>query len=229
VTRPTRALKTLPKPPDWRLCFIADSEAAGDWDILRLISEAVQGGATLIQVRGKAWTTREFVRAGLEAALFLRPKQIPLIINDRIDIALACRAGGVHLGQEDLPLPLARRILGRRKLVGISVKTAEEARTAEKGGADYLGVGPVFPTLSKQSPGPFLGLEGIRRVRAAVKLPLLAIGGINTANAADLISAGADGVAVISAISSARDPRQAAAKLIEAVGKFRTRRRSSSR
>jgi thiamine-phosphate pyrophosphorylase len=164
VTR-TRALKALTAPLDWRLCFIADSEAARGRDVLELISEAVGGGATLIQLRGKAWTTREFLRVGLEAALFLRPKKIPLIINDRLDIALACRAGGIHLGQEDLPLPLARRILGKRKLIGISVATPEEARIAEKEGADYLGIGPVFPTLSKQSPGPFLGLEGIRRVR----------------------------------------------------------------
>jgi thiamine-phosphate pyrophosphorylase len=228
VTR-TRALKALTAPLDWRLCFIADSEAARGRDVLELISEAVGGGATLIQLRGKAWTTREFLRVGLEAALFLRPKKIPLIINDRLDIALACRAGGIHLGQEDLPLPLARRILGKRKLIGISVATPEEARIAEKEGADYLGIGPVFPTLSKQSPGPFLGLEGIRRVRAAVKLPLLAIGGINAANAAAVISAGADGVAVISAISSARDLRWAAVELVEALGELKKRRPSSSR
>jgi thiamine-phosphate pyrophosphorylase len=202
---------------DWRLCFVADSEAALKKDILELIEQAAAGGATIIQLRGKTWPDREFLDLALRVARLLAPKRIPLIINDRVDIALAARAAGVHLGQDDLPLALARKILGPQRLIGISVSTPEEARAAEREGADYLGVGSIFSTLSKKDTGAPLGLEGLRQIRRIVSLPLLAIGGINAANAPDIIRAGADGVAVISAITSARDPRRAAAKIIKSV------------
>ena len=204
---------------DWRLCFIADSEAAEGRDILQLIGRAVEGGATIIQLRGKKWTSREFLDVGMKAIRFLRPKNMPLIINDRVDISLACEADGVHLGQDDMPLPYAREILGKNKIIGISVATPSEAEAAEKGGADYVGAGPVFATLSKKDLGPVLGLEGLRAIRNKIKIPILAIGGITIANIADVISAGADGVAVISAIAAAKNPVQATTKLIEAIRK----------
>jgi thiamine-phosphate pyrophosphorylase len=219
---------TLSPKVDWRLCFIADSEAAAIKDILRLVSEAVAGGATLVQLRGKKWTGREFQRLGIEAARILRLQGIPLIINDRVDIALACGADGVHLGQEDLSLQYARKILGRGKLIGVSVNTAEEAEAAEREGADYVGAGPVFATSSKNRLPPLLGLSGLQKIRTKAKIPILAIGGITVANAAEVIFAGADGVAVISAIASAGSPRSAAAELIQAIGKPRTRDRSST-
>lgn len=206
---------------DWRLCFIADSEAAAGRDILQLIAEAVEGGATIIQLRGKKWTSREFLDVGMEAFRFLTAKRIPLIINDRVDIALACGADGVHLGQDDLPLPCARKILGKDRIIGISVATPKEAEAAEMGGADYIGAGPVFGTLSKKDLGQLLGLECLRAIRKKVKLPILAIGGISAANLADVISAGADGVAVISAITAAKNPVQAAIEIIESIGKLR--------
>jgi len=205
---------------DWRLCFIADSEAAEERDILQLIDEAVEGGATIIQLRGKKWTSREFLDAGEKAVQFLGSRKIPLIINDRVDIALACKADGVHLGQDDMPLPYAREILGKNRIIGISVVTPEEAITAEKGGADYVGAGPVFGTFSKKDLGPLLGLEGLRMIREKVKIPIMAIGGISAANVADVISAGADGVAVISAIASAANPKRAAVEIIECIGKL---------
>jgi thiamine-phosphate pyrophosphorylase len=220
---------TLSFRVDWRLCFIADSEAAAIKDILKIVSEAVAGGATLVQLRGKKWTGREFERLGIEAAQILRPEGIPLIINDRVDIALACAADGVHLGQEDLSLAYARKILGRGKLLGISVNTPEEAESAESDGADYLGAGPVFATSSKDGLPPLLGLSGFQKIRTKVKIPILAIGGITVANAAEVISAGADGVAVISAIASSGSPRSAATELIQAIGKPRTQDRSSTR
>ncbi len=204
---------------DWRLCFIADTEALAGMDVLHIIGEAVAGGATLIQLRTKKRDTREFLQVVIKAAELLRARKIPLIINDRVDIASACEAGGVHLGQTDMPLPYARKILGKKKIIGISVSTLDEARAAEKEGADYLGVGPIFPTSSKIDVPPVLGLEGIREIREKTKIPILAIGGINVANVGDVISAGASGVAVISAIAAAQNPRAAATELIEAIGK----------
>jgi len=210
---------------DWRLCFVADSEAAAGRDILRLIAEAVEGGATIIQLRGKKWTTREFLDLGLKASRLLSSKKIPLIINDRVDIALACKADGVHLGQDDMPLPYAREALGKDRIIGISVVTPAEAEAAQKGGADYIGAGPVFSTLSKRDLGPLLGLDGLQAIRQRVIIPILAIGGISTSNISDVISAGADGVAVISAIASAANPTRAATELIGIIEKLKNRPR----
>lgn len=210
---------------DWRLCFIADSEAAAGKDILQLIAEAVAGGATIVQLRGKNWTGREFLDTALKAVRLLGSKKIPLIINDRVDIALACEADGVHLGQDDIPLSYAREILGKDRIIGISVSTPAEAKTAEKSGADYVGAGPVFSTFSKQDVGPVLGIEGLRAIREKTKLPILAIGGISQTNVSDVISAGADGVAVISAITLAANPKREATKLIEAIGKLGNKNR----
>jgi thiamine-phosphate pyrophosphorylase len=210
---------------DWRLCFVADSEAAAGRDILRLIGEAVAGGATIIQLRGKKWTSREFLEKGVKAAQFIRPKKIPLIINDRVDIALACEADGVHLGQDDMPIPFAREIMGKKRIIGLSVSTPEEAEAAEKGGGDYIGAGPLFRTLSKENVGPLLGLEGLRKIREKVKIPILAIGGISAAKVAEVIAAGADGVAVISAITAAENPKKAAAEISDLIGKIKNRTR----
>ena len=204
---------------------MADSEAAAGKDILRLIAEAVSGGATIVQLRGKKWTSRAFLDLGEKAVRLLRPQRIPLIINDRVDIALACGADGVHLGQDDMPLPYARAILGKKRIIGISASTVDEAETAEKGGADYIGVGAVYRTFSKKDTGPLLGLEGLSKIRQRVKLPILAIGGISAANAAEVISAGADGVAVISAIAAAKDPQKAAAGIVETIKRQADRRR----
>ena len=216
-------MKAVKNPIDWRLCFIADSEAAAGRDILQLIGRAVEGGATIIQLRGKRSTGREFLDIGMKAVQFLRPKGVPLIINDRVDISLACEADGVHLGQDDMPLPYARKILGKKRIIGISASTVEEAKAAEKGGADYIGVGPIFQTISKINIGPPLGLEGLRKIRERVKIPILAIGGISAANAADVISTGGDGVAVISAITAVADPKKAATEIIGLIGKLKNR------
>jgi thiamine-phosphate pyrophosphorylase len=209
---------------DWRLCFIADAEASAGKGMLNLIAEAVAGGATLVQLRAKTWRSRDLFEAGLEARRLLKARHIPLIINDRADIALAVGSDGVHLGQEDLPAREARRILGKGKIIGVSASTVAEALSAEEGGADYIGAGPVFSTSSKGNLPPFVGIKGIRKIRAAVKIPVLAIGGITAANAGRVISAGADGVAVISAIARSSDPRRAASELIETIGKVRKRR-----
>jgi thiamine-phosphate pyrophosphorylase len=210
---------------DWRLCFIADSEAAVGQNLLRLIGRAVAGGATIVQLRGKAWTDREFLEVARRVLEELRPRLIPLIVNDRADIARAAGADGVHLGRTDLPVAAAREVLGRGALVGVSVSGVREARAAERAGADYLGAGPVFATRSKSDAGAPLGLAGLRRLRRAVRLPIVAIGGVDAVNATAVIRAGADGLAVISAITSAADPALEATKIIESIGILGIRRR----
>lgn len=206
------------KPIDWRLCLVADAEAAEGGNIPALIKEAVDAGVTLVQLRGKKSSLREFLGLALETSEILKKKKIPLIINDRVDIALSCRASGVHLGQNDLPLPFARKILGKGKWIGITVNTVREAVEAEAEGADYLGVGPVFFTPTKKELRPLLGLAGLKAIRDKVRIPILAIGGINAANAREVMAAGADGLAVISAILGAEDVSRATRELIKAIG-----------
>ncbi|MFB0566827.1 MAG: thiamine phosphate synthase [Candidatus Aminicenantaceae bacterium] len=204
---------------DWKLCLVADAEVAGEKNIISCISEAVEGGVTIVQLRGKKLKTREFLEIGQKSAEILKAKNIPLIINDRIDIALSCEAEGVHLGQRDLPLFFARKIMGANKLIGVSVNTVKEATDAEKGGANYLGAGPVFFTQTKKNLRPLLGLRGLQNITKEVKIPVLAIGGINSENAGDTIKAGADGVAVVSAILTSENIRHTARELVKAIEK----------
>ena len=144
-----------------------------------------------------------------------------MIVNDYADIALAVDADGVHLGQEDLPVEEARKIIGRDKLIGISTHNREQARDAEQAGADYIGFGPIYPTATKDA-GTVQGLENLRTIRQTVSIPIIAIGGINQSNAGDVIQAGADGVAVISAILSADDMQQKALDMVLIVSKARS-------
>jgi thiamine-phosphate pyrophosphorylase len=203
------------KKIDWRLCLVADTEAAGKRNIVAIIREAADAGATLIQLRSKNCETREFLDLALQASGILKPKGIPLIINDRADVALACGADGLHLGQQDLPLAYAREILDKDRLIGISVNSLEQAKKAEEEGADYLGVGPVYFTSSKDILPPILGLKGLRTIREKVKIPILAIGGITAENVEEVISTGADGIAVISAIMGANDIFKATQTLLK--------------
>jgi thiamine-phosphate pyrophosphorylase len=203
-------------PIDWTLCLIADSAAIGPRDISDVIEQAVAGGVTLVQLRAKSWSGREFVETGKVVFRLLKKRKIPLIINDRLDVALACGARGVHIGQEDLPLLDVRRIVGAKRIIGVSVSTEQEARDAEKNGASYVGAGPVFATLSKDTRIPALGPEGLLEIRRAVKIPVLAVGGINPQNAAAVMETGVAGVAVISAVLGRSDVRQAAWELRQA-------------
>jgi len=161
---------------DWKLCLVADAEAAQGRDLPNLIEKAVDSGVTLVQLRAKGMPTRKFLQLALQTAELLKAKGFPLIINDRIDIALACGAEGIHLGQDDLPLPYARKILGKKKCIGISVNTLKEAEEAEKGGADYLGVGPVYDTPSKRDLKAILGPSGLKVIREKVNLSWLSGG-----------------------------------------------------
>lgn len=205
------------RPIDWKLCLIADTEFVSGRDIFQLTKEAAEAGVTLVQLRAKNLCSRDFLDLALKLSEYLRNKGLPFIINDRVEIALSCGATGVHLGQEDLPLPFAREILGKDKLIGISVHSLEEALTAEKGGADYLGVGPVYYTSTKRVVKSPLGLEGLKAIKERIRIPILAIGGINARNAAEVMACGADGVVVISSILGSEDIHKAAKELIAAI------------
>lgn len=165
------------------------------------------GGARLVQLREKRLPPGEFYREALEAVRVAHSRGARVIVNDRADIALAAGADGVHLGQDDLSPEAARRLLGRAAVIGYSTHNVEQARAAASLPVDYLAVGPVFATHSKERPDPVVGLEGVRRVRALVgRLPLVAIGGITRENARAVVEAGADCVAVIGAILSPENP-----------------------
>ncbi|MGB9886141.1 MAG: thiamine phosphate synthase [Moorellales bacterium] len=196
-----------------RLYVILDAEMAAGRPLERLAEEALEGGAEVIQLRAKTWATRRVLEVGQRILERCRRRGVPFLINDRADVAWALGADGVHLGQDDLPLSCARRLLGPQKVIGVSVDTVEEALEAEAAGADYVSLGPIFPTTTKLDAGPVVGLEGLARIRRRLSLPLVAIGGINAANAARVLAAGADSVAVISAVVAAADVRGATAAL----------------
>ena len=184
---------------------------------LDVAKAALEGGCRLLQFRDKTLSSRHLWSLGLEMRRLTREYGARLIINDRVDIALAVEADGVHLGDEDLPIAAARRLIGERAIIGASVSAAAQARQAQSVGATYLGVGPVYPTASKADAGEAIGPALITEVKRGMSLPVLALGGINRDNVAAVIRAGADGVAVISAVSEAEDMVAAASGLLEAI------------
>ena len=191
---------------DYSLYLVTDRGLARGRSTLEIVKTAVQGGVTCIQLREKECSTLEFIEQALVIKDFLKSRQVPLIINDRVDVALAIEADGVHLGQTDMPLDIAKKIIGDSMIIGISAESLEDAVEAEKGGADYLGVSPIYATPTKTDTAPPLGLQGLRAIRAAVRLPLVGIGGLNRDNSAAVMENGGDGVAVVSAIVAADDP-----------------------
>lgn len=195
------------------LHLVTDRNLTLGRSLIDIIRAAVAGGVSVVQLREKHCTTRDFVNLGQEVARELRPSGVPLIINDRVDVALAIGAGGVHLGQQDMPYAIAREMMGPDAVIGLSVETVEQARFAEQFDADYLGLSPVFSTATKTDTAAPLGLDGIRRIRASSRHKLVAIGGLHVGNAKDVVAAGADGLAVVSAICSAPDPCVATAEL----------------
>jgi thiamine-phosphate pyrophosphorylase len=210
-----------PEPIDYSLYLVTDRRLARGRSTLDIVRAAVAGGVTCVQLREKTCPTREFIDEALCLKEFLAARGIPLIINDRLDVALAVGAQGVHLGQNDMPLAAARRIAGEALFIGISVESVGDALAAETGGADYLGVSPIFATPTKTDTAPAIGLAGLAAIRRAVDLPLVGIGGLNPQNAAEVIRHGADGVAVVSAIVSADRPEQAARELLEVIRRAR--------
>lgn len=198
---------------DLSLYLVTDRPLSRGRATVDVVREAVAGGVTCVQLREKNCSVEEFIGEARQLHGFLRPLGIPLIINDSVEVAAAVGAEGLHLGQQDMPLEQARKVLPSCGIIGISAESLEDAIRAEEQGADYIGVSPVFATPTKTDTAPPLGLDGLRAIRAAVKIPLVAIGGIHAENAREVVRAGADGLAVVSAIVSAGDPRAAAAEL----------------
>ncbi len=179
----------------------------------QLAGLGISGGADTIQFRQKEGTTKELIRAAGQVAALCREAGVPFIVNDRVDVAIGSRADGVHLGQDDLPIPLARKLMGEAAVIGGSAGSIEEARRCLSEGADYIGFGPVYPTGSKADAGPASGLGLLRKVVEAIPLPVIAIGGIGRDQIARVKRTGAHGIAVISAVCCQPDPREAAACL----------------
>jgi len=205
-------------PGLWRLHVITDAKASRGRSHLQVAEAAIAGGADVLQLRDKEASGGALYREALQLRKVTRDAKVPFIVNDRLDIALAVDADGVHVGQSDLPASVVREVMGPGKILGVSVDTVEQAVQAEKDGADYLGVGPVFEARgTKPDAGEPVGLERIARIRRHCRLPIVAIGGIDAENARQVREAGADGAAVISAIVSADDIAQAARRLKRAL------------
>lgn len=198
------------------LYVVTDRKLTRGRSLLKIIEGSLEGGASIIQLREKEISTRGFIELALQVKELLRRYDAKFIINDRVDVAQAVGADGVHLGQDDMPAVIARRILGEDAIIGVSVSSVEEARRAVEDGADYLGVSAIFSTPTKTDAPP-IGLLGLQEIRAAVDIPLVAIGGINAGNVRDVIRAGADGIAVVSAVMSAEDPSSAVTQLLQEV------------
>ncbi|HOO19759.1 MAG TPA: thiamine phosphate synthase [Kiritimatiellia bacterium] len=198
---------------DYSLYLVTDRALARGRPTAEIVRQAVQGGVTCVQLREKSCGTREFLEEARTVKAVLAGTGVPLIINDRVDVALAAGADGVHLGQDDMPLAEARRMGPPGWIIGISAESVADAVQAERDGADYVGASPVFATPTKTDTAPPLGLAGLRAVCAAVKIPVVAIGGLHADNAHDVVRAGAAGLAVVSAIVAAESPRTAAAEL----------------
>ncbi|MBN1823490.1 MAG: thiamine phosphate synthase [Endomicrobiales bacterium] len=190
--------------------FITDASLSRSGN-LSDVRNAVACGVGVVQYRGKDVTAKNMMK---EALCFKRIcKKAVFIVNDRVDVALACGADGVHLGQDDMPYGAARRLLGKNKIIGVTVHGVKEAKRAQKEGADYLGVSPIFSTSTKKDAGNPAGLKLIKDIRKFAKIPLVAIGGINTENAGSVIEAGADAVCAISCVVASKDPKGAIRKL----------------
>ena len=210
------------KPLDLRLNAIIDPERAGGHDLVDLARRVAAGGATLVQLRDKKSDTRRMVETARAIKAVLAPLAIPLVVNDRVDVALAAQADGVHIGPEDMTPEDARALLGSDAIIGVSIKSVAAAEAAPVALINYAGVGGVYATLSKAQNNPPIGPEGLSRIaqalrRRAPNLPIVGIAGIDASNAGAVIAAGADGVAVISALSLADDPTAAARALRDIV------------
>ena len=208
----------MPARVNLRLNAIVDPERAGGRDLADLARLCAEGGATLVQLRDKMSETRAMVDSARAIKRALSPLGVPFVVNDRIDVALAAKADGVHIGPDDMAVEDARALLGRDAIIGLSIKSVREAEAAPVELIDYVGSGGVYVTLSKQQKNKPIGPEGLARIvealrRRAPHLPLAGIAGIDAGNAAAVIAAGADGVAVISALSLAPDPAAAARAL----------------
>jgi len=210
---------------DSRLYVITGSAFLRGRSLEEVITAAIRGGADTIQLREKDFGGRALLEAGRLLRRITAEHGVRLIVNDRIDVAIGVDADGVHLGQSDLPITVARDILGPGKIVGLSTHSVAEAVAAERAGADYIGLGPMFPTRTKLDTEPVVGPDGVRDVRRHVRLPIVAIGGIRPEHAAEIIGNGANAVAVISAVIGADDVEGAARTVRQIVDRKREEQR----
>jgi thiamine-phosphate pyrophosphorylase len=195
------------------LHILTDTVIQTRFDHVELAERAIRGGADSIQYRRKSGSTAEMILEAKRVRAICKKAGVPLIVNDRIDVAIAADAEGVHLGRDDFPIRLARQLLGPHRIIGASAGSIEEARAGYEEGADYLGCGPIHTTGTKPDAGPAAGANLVRAIAGVVPIPLIAIGGITEADVDGLLDAGAHGVAVISAVCASPDPEEAARAL----------------
>ncbi len=201
------------------LYLVTDRALARGRPLEFVVEQAVKGGVTMVQLREKECSVKEFIMLAIKLKALLHGYNIPLIINDRLDVAIASDADGLHIGQNDIPYNIARKLLGKDKIIGLSVENIHQAVEANSIDVDYIGLSPVFETPTKTDAAPPLGLEGVRKIAALSKHKMVGIGGINASNAADVIKAGTHGVAVVSAIMAADDPFLAALEILQTIEK----------
>ncbi len=198
---------------DYSLYLVTDRDLCNGRSLIDVIAEAVAGGVSVVQLREKDISTKAFIELAKEVKKILAPHNVPLIINDRLDVMAAAQADGIHVGQNDMSPKDIRNIVGHECIVGLSVNTVEQIEEAKNFDVDYIGLGPIFPTMTKTDADPPVYKDGLAKARLLYPYSIVAIGGINATNAEELFEAGADGIAVVSAICSAPDPMQAAAFL----------------
>lgn len=195
------------------LYLVTDRNLCGQKSLEDVVLQSVKGGVSCVQLREKETSTRLFVKEASKIKKLLEPYKVPLIINDRIDVALACGAAGVHIGQDDMPYAIARRLLGQKAIIGLSVETWADVEESQQLDVNYIGVSPVFDTPTKTDTKGAWGLTGLAKIKAFSRHPLVAIGGLNEYNISEVVCAGADCVAVVSAICAVPDPEVTARKL----------------
>ena len=198
-------------PAIYRICLVTDRDLAKGRSLIDVVGAAVQGGVTMVQLREKNATTRAFLEEARALKALLTPLGVPLVINDRVDIALAVDAEGIHVGQTDMPVEQVRAIAPGR-IVGLSITNATQMARADTQLCDYLGVGPLYLQQTKADASTPLGVEGFAKLRAMTDRPVMAIGGLKADNSAPVLGAGANGLAIVSGIISADDPRAATAE-----------------
>ena len=199
---------------DYSVYLVTDSRDKTEEEFLAIIEEAIEGGTSIVQLREKTASTKDFYELALKVKEITSRYDVPLLINDRIDIALAIDSEGVHIGQDDMPADIARAIIGDEKILGVSASTVDEAVKAQKDGADYIGSGAVFPTSTKDD-ADSVSKDELKEIVNSIDIPVVAIGGITLENAQELKDTGISGFSVVSAIMSAKDPKEASQKLKE--------------
>lgn len=202
---------------DLSLYLVTDRTLSLGRSLEDVVEEAVKGGVTMVQLREKDCSSADFYELAINLKKLLAPYKVPLIINDRLDIALASDAEGLHIGQSDLPYSVARKLMGSDKIIGLSVENIEDVIEANNLDVDYIGISPVFDTNTKSDTAKALGLSGVKEISKLSIHPSVGIGGINQSNVKDIITAGADGISVVSAIMSADDPKASAETLIKII------------